>query len=337
VGAPEGPSVTIFRQVIYGLTEMGLEWKPLFESCGIDPDLTADSEARVTAEVFDRFWLKAAELTGDPCFGLHVGERLRPLAVNVVGYLLMSSQTVQEGLERVMSYQRLVFGRDFLALVGAGSSALIRLEPVGEDPLDEAAQTEFKAMIVLHFLDWITATEFRASEVRFRHPPAGTQAEYERVLKCPVRFRCEHSELVVSQASLNHPSLHANPEIVRIHQEYAERHLAELEDESITRKLKTFLMSHLDQGLWQLPKVARSLYMSPRTLQRRLAEEGHSFSETLDSLRRDLCLHHLEKPGMALAEIAYIAGFSDTSAFTRAVRRWTGQTPLEYRRSHAEQ
>jgi hypothetical protein len=82
---------------------MGLEWRPLFESCGIDPDLIANSEARVTAEVFDRFWLKAAELTGDPCFGLHVGERLRPFAVNLVGYLLMSSQTVQEGLESRLS------------------------------------------------------------------------------------------------------------------------------------------------------------------------------------------------------------------------------------------
>ena len=81
--------------------------------------------------------------------------------------------------------------------------------------------------------------------------------------------------------------------------------------------------------------VARALHMSRRTLQRRLDEEGTSYKATLDSLRRELCLQYLERPEIALAEIAHIGGFSDTSALTRAVRRWTGQTPLEYRRSHS--
>ena len=94
-------------------------------------------------------------------------------------------------------------------------------------------------------------------------------------------------------------------------------------------------MSLLDRGPCELPGVARSLYMSARTLQRRLAHEGTSFNVMLDSLRRDLSLHHLEQVDTALAEIAYVAGFSDSSAFSRAVRRWTGKTPLEYRRLHA--
>ena len=106
-------------------------------------------------------------------------------------------------------------------------------------------------------------------------------------------------------------------------------------DDSVIRKVKLLLMSRIDRGPCELAEVARSLYMSVRTLQRRLAKEASSFSATVDSLRRELCLHHLEKENSALAEIAYVAGFSDTSALTRAVRRWTGQTPLAFRRSHA--
>ena len=315
---------------------MGLEWRPLLESCGIDPDLIADVDARISADVFDRFWLRAAEQTDDPCFGLHVGERLHPVAVNINGYLLMSSPTVREGLERVVAYQRLVFGADWIEFVDRSPYALIRFGPADADLVDLAIQIEYRAVIVLKLLDWITAIDFRASETRFRHRPAGPRSEYERILNCPVKFQSKQSELVVPQSELDQPSIHANPDIARIHEEHAKRHLAELQDQSIARKVKTVLMSRLDCGPCELPEVARSLHMSRRTLQRRLDEEGTSYKATLDSLRQGLCLQYLERPNTALAEIAYITGFSDTSALTRAVRRWTGQTPLEYRRSHCD-
>ena len=94
----EGTCVTVFRPIVLGLTAMGLDSESFLESCGVDPELVSDSEARVPLEVFDRFWLLAAEQTKDPCFGLHLGDHLRPLAVNILGYLLMSSATVREGL-----------------------------------------------------------------------------------------------------------------------------------------------------------------------------------------------------------------------------------------------
>jgi AraC-like DNA-binding protein len=262
---------------------------------------------------------------------------LRPLAVNILGYLLMSSPMVREGLERALSYQRVVFGGQWIALIDRGASTLIRLDLTDIDPSHTAVETEYRAVIILKLLDWVTAIDFRVSEARFRHRPAGDRSEYERILNCPVKFQSTESELVVSRASLDQPSIHANPEIAVVHQQHAERHPADLEDQSVTRKVKTILMAQLDRGPSVLSEVACSLYMSPRTLQRRLAEEGTSFSETLDSLRRDLCLQHLERRGPALAEIAYVAGFSDDSAFNRAMRRWTGQTPLQYRRAHRNQ
>jgi AraC-like DNA-binding protein len=295
-----------------------------------------DPEARIPADVYHRFWPRAAEFTGDPCFGLHLGERLRPLANNIAVYLLMSSTTVREGIERATAYQRLVFDEDWHTLVDQGSSARLHLDYENRHPLEMAVEIEYRAMILVKFLDWITAIDFRASEVRFRHPPAGERSEYERIFGCAVKFACKESELLLSRSSLDQPSLHANPEIARLHQAYAECHLAKLEDRSVTRRVKEILMAQLERGPFHLSDVARSLYMSPRTLQRRLAQEGITYHGVLDSLRRDLCLQHLERPDTAMAEIAYVAGFSDTSAFSRAVRRWTGQTPLEYRRTHRE-
>jgi AraC-like DNA-binding protein len=334
LGKPDGPSVTVFRPIVHGLTALGLDWRSLLESCGIEPDLLGDPEARIPAEVFEHFWRRSAEITGDPCFGLHVGERVRPLAVNIIGYLLMSSDSVRHGLERVARFQRLVFNAEWIALVDQGSSTLIRFRFQETDAFGIAVRTEYMAALVLKFLDWITAAHIRPGEVRFRHPPAGERSEYERILGCPVKFQHTDSELVMPQVSLDEPSVYGNPEIARLHEEHAERHLAALEDQSITRKVKTILLSHLDRGPCELRDAARSLHMSPRTLQRRLADEGATYNDTLDAVRRELCLHHLESTHAALAEIAYIAGFSGESAFSRAVRRWTGQTPREYRQAH---
>lgn len=330
-----GPSVTVFRPIIHAITALGLEWRPLLESCEIDLELLADSEARIPAELFDQFWRRASELTGDPCFGLHVGEGIRPLAANILGYLLMSSPTVRDGLERVVRYQRLVFDAEWLSLLDRGASVLLRMKTSYADPLDIAVQAEYRTMIALKLIDWVTAVDFHAGEVRFSHAALGEHSEYERILRCPVKFQYKETELVLSKASLDQPSLHANPEIAQFHEEYAERHLTDMADRSVRRKVKECLMAVLDRGPCALPEVAQSLFMSARTLQRRLAAEGTSFQDVLDSLRRELSLHHLEKVDTALAEIAYVAGFSDTSAFSRAVRRWTGQTPLEYRRSRS--
>jgi AraC-like DNA-binding protein len=128
--------------------------------------------------------------------------------------------------------------------------------------------------------------------------------------------------------------LNANPEIARIHQEFAENQLAEFGEESVAHEVAKLLASLLEVGPLDLPTIAKRQHLSPRTLQRRLAEEGTTFQKILESLRRDLCLRHLKSARDPLSEIAYLAGFADASSFNRAVRRWTGQTPLRYRQTH---
>ncbi|MBK6533536.1 MAG: helix-turn-helix transcriptional regulator [Deltaproteobacteria bacterium] len=81
-----------------------------------------------------------------------------------------------------------------------------------------------------------------------------------------------------------------------------------------------------------LKRVAAQLRMSERSLQRRLADEGESFDAIVDALRRDLALRYLADPKIAVAEVAYLLGYSEPSPFHRAFKRWTGRTPAEARR-----
>jgi len=327
-------SVTLLRFISEGLGALGADWRAIFQSCGIDPAAIADSEARFARSSYDQLWPAAAKWTGDAGIGLHVGEQIHPHAVNILGYLLMSSATVGEGLERAIRYHRVITGENWIEIEKRPNSMLIRLIP-GNLPEDaRAPHTEYFALLLLKFLSWTTADDVQATEVHFTHSRLADEAEYQRALRCSVRFQCPENTVLLSGALVNRASMNANPEIARVHQEFAENQLAEFEEESVAHEVAKLLSSLLEVGPLDLSTIAKRQHVSPRTLQRRLAEEGTTFQKILESLRRDLCLRHLKSAHDPLSEIAYLAGFADASSFNRAVRRWTGQTPLRYRQTH---
>ena len=328
-------SVTLLRFVSEGLEALGADWRAIFQSCGIDPAAIADTEARFARSSYDQLWPAAAKWTGDAGIGLHVGEQIHPHAVNILGYLLMSSSTVGEGLERVIHYHRVITGENWIEVEKRPSSMLIRLIS-GQLPEEaRALHTEYIALLLLKLLSWITGDDVRATEVRFTHPRLADEGEYQRALQCSVRFQCPENTLLLSGADVVRPSLNANPEIARIHQEFAEHQLSEFGEESVAHEVSRHLAALLEVGPCDLPTIAKRQHMSPRTLQRRLADENTTFLKILESLRRNLCLQHLKRAHVPLSEIAYLAGFADASSFNRAVRRWTGQTPLRYRQTHS--
>jgi AraC-like DNA-binding protein len=313
------------------LGELGADWEGILGECQIDPASLLDPEARILQSQFDHVWVTAAEKTGDPGIGLHAGERARPRAVNVFGYLALSSSTLAEGVERVARYQRLVWGRDFIALHEEAGVAHIELA-TGEPSEDaRAIRAEYTAMLVLAFLAWVADRPVLPLEVSFAHGARGPLEDYARALRCPVKFDADHSEMIFARSALDLPSAHANPSVAQLTDAFAARLLAELPTGGTVAHTRRALAALLDSGEGDVRRVSRRLGMSARTLQRRLAEEGQSFRGVLDSLRRELAEEHLRQRRASIAETAHLTGFSEVSAFARAVRRWFGCTPRELR------
>jgi AraC-like DNA-binding protein len=140
-----------------------------------------------------------------------------------------------------------------------------------------------------------------------------------------VKFGAGQSELVLAAETLGRPSVHADPALV------AEGLLARERVPEFTRRVRRTLVERLESEAQDLAAVARRLGMSARSLQRRLAEEETSFRQVLDGVRRELARHHLERRATPIEAVAYLTGFSEVSAFTRAVRRWFGRTPARLR------
>jgi AraC-like DNA-binding protein len=325
-------SATTLRLLTAALEDLGEDWRPILRACNIDPACIEDPEARIAQERFDSVWKAASTIANDPCIGLHAGERIHPRAVNLFGYLMLSSATLGDGIQRVARYQDVLTGQPWLRLVeGEAPSTRICVGIVHADPDSRAIHAEYVAALLLQVMNWVSEQPIEPLAVRFSHAARADVEEYRRVLRGSVYFGSERSEMTFAPGVLELPSQHANARFARLHEQYAAELLASQRDTSVAERVRKQLASGLESGPPDRSSVARSLGLSDRSLQRRLRDEGTKFRSVLDEWRKDLARQQLQQHDLPVAEVAYLTGFSEVSSFTRAVRRWFGCTPRQLR------
>ena len=187
-------------------------------------------------------------------------------------------------------------------------------------------------LVIWHRLgSWLIGQRIRLEQATFSYakPPHG--AEYDLLFPCPLVFSTEQSSLLFHSRYLSMPLLQDE----RTLKHFLERSPADLlsrpdDGDSLSSRLRRLLSR--DSAHWpDLEAVAAHLHISPQTLRRHLREEGTSFQELKDQLRRDIAIYHLGRADLSLQQIAEQLGFSEPSAFHRAFKKWTGLTPGAYR------
>ena len=133
---------------------------------------------------------------------------------------------------------------------------------------------------------------------------------------------------------MSRPLEGAHPALAQHNEQILSGYLARLDKDNIVAQLKALLPDCLPHGEPPQTQVAQRLHVSTRTLQRRLQEQGTRFSEVLDQVRHELALSYLAQPHYTVNEVAFLLGFADNSNFTRAFKRWTGQSPSQHRQTN---
>ena len=303
---------------------------------GVLPTLVTDPDARVEHSVVASAWDTLADVSGEPHLGLFAVSLLDAAPVDLVDLALQHARDLRGLLDCFSRFQRLYHDANDCTqhIEGDQAVSVFSLRP-------EAARSRHLCEFVLG--NWtrkarrILGDCFVLTEVRLRDSGAEPPALFRQIFgAAPVRFGAGVDALVYSASLLDAPVAGADEALRALLEKQLERTLASrAPDAAFLDVARHRLRVALTQGGIDAEQLARALAVSTRSLQRRLAELGTTFSDLLDEVRRDLALGHLEHPDVSVTEVAFLLGFSDLSSFSRAFRRWTGKSPAEHRRKHA--
>jgi AraC-like DNA-binding protein len=331
-------SVAYLQGLLDYLAQQGIAAAPLLAQVQLPASILAQREQRISASVYLQLFEQGLALSGDSNFGLHLGEAVRPGYYGVLGYLIMSCATLADALHRQARYAELVgsLGRvelnDEPPQAGLEAQVAHSWQPLLPQLQRHASEEMLAAWLT--FGHWISGLDLAPTEVRFQHPAPADISEHQRIFRCPLRFEQADNALVFPKRLLNTPLGQADGQMRGMLDAYADRQLAELKQgDSLLVRARELLAAQLVTGPVNLPRLAHALALSPRTLQRRLGAAGLSFSQLLDDTREPLARHYLGDASLELADIAFLLGFSEAGSLARAFRRWTGQSPGDYRRS----
>lgn len=320
------------RALCKTLTGRGIDPAPLLAEAGLDAPKRDDPGERYPLEKTTKLWRLAVAATGDEALGLAMAANVGPTSLHALGYALLASATLHEAIDRVIRYFRVVADVAELELQDAGDGYrfVMHIGDRGPQPAPEAVEG-FVYALLLFCRQRLERPALAPRELRLRRPPPAQPAPFLAAFGTQIAFGADENIMVFDREDLDQPLEGANPELARINDEVIERYLARHDRDDVINRVRAKLSELLPLGEPSQEKVAAALHTTPRNLQRKLAQEGTSYSEILADTRRKLAESYLDARRHSVSEVAFMLGFADLSAFTRAFRRWHGMAPSEWR------
>jgi AraC-like DNA-binding protein len=325
-------ATTSSRALLSACAKLGMDIAALLGAAGLDAAQVNDPDGRLPGEAVAALWRAAFERSGDPSIGLRVAMAVPFGSYRVIDFLAASAPTVGEGMVRVARYFPLINSSLEWTISEEGSAVRMSLGNPSDPRGLPSPYAEYALAVTILHCRAASGFAWPLLDVSFAFRAPPDTVEHEHAFGCTVRFDQPHNEFRIARAAWNLASQAASTDLLRTLEQHADHLIAELrEDTLIAVRVARLLAEELRGGDPSLVQVARRLAMSPRTLQRRLELEDTSFAEVLDRTRRHLARAYVKEQDLALTEVAYLLGFSEASAFTRAFQRWYGVAPSTYR------
>jgi AraC-like DNA-binding protein len=314
------------------MQKMGLDAASIFASVNL-PNQPPDKNIRRDNSTQQRFWTAAEEISQDTDIGLHVGKQMPPFRGLVIEYLFLSSSTFGEGLQRALRYQALLTDVFSLSLTINEDKAILS---GFEHPVRH--YLECGIGVFLNFFKYITNNEFRPTHITLPYQQGASPETYQEMWECPVILDQTKGTIVFPSVLLNKTSPAAEPELLKIHENLAEQQLLNLEKHQLIHAIERLLSNGLlESGQFDQKLIAEQLNRNPRTLRADLQAINTNYEKILNQHREKLARRLLANTQETIDQIVYLTGFSEPSAFTRAFKRWTNETPIAYRHRKQKQ
>jgi len=314
--------------------EHGADRAQLLASAGLAAaDLTC-ADAQLNTQQFNTLVNEAKQQTGQPALCLYFGEHLTLTSHGVLGYALMSCRNIQQALDLLIKYHRLLLNDISLSVTQGKEQVVLEYDHRRPSLIGHSEDCElFFAGLISSIKHLLHRPDFTC-EVYLDYPAPSYVARYHELLGPAIYFDSGHCQVSFSAHWLELQPVFANPVMLTLYEQQCEQLLQRMEQGAgLEEKVRQYLVS--SRNFASLQQTAEHFNMSQRTFRRRLDEEGSAFQDILDKVRQQLAEAYLSDSSLSIQHTAELLGFHDVSNFRRAFIRWTGLSPTQYKRQKA--
>lgn len=322
---------TFILPVAQALRLQGVDPLAVTEEVGIDAAKAANPDWRIPQQTFDALMACCVELTGDEAFGLLAAEQLQPQVLHGLGLAWLASDTVYDGLVRLVRFGKLVSTALDMHLQEERDLVHIYLRREARDGDQAFAGRDYGVGIVTRMCRLALGDFLAPVAVQLERPLPREPERWEYQLSSRIEFDCETTRISWSRADIMERLVTGDPSLARVNDEQTQAYLDSFLAQTTARKVVDRIIQRLPDGPPSQQQIADAMHVSNRTLQRKLKEEGTSFMHLLRDTRLQLACKYLRQPNRSVVETSYLLGFSEPSTFSRAFKRWTGVAPAAFR------
>jgi AraC-like DNA-binding protein len=310
----------------------GVDVDGLLRKAGLSNQQIDNPRIRLAVKAQIQFLDLAARALKDDCLGFHLAQKFDLRTIGLLHYVLASSETLDEALQRAARYSAIV-NEGITLRFHEGENLGLRFQYAGVARHTDRHQIEFGVTTLVRICRQLTNRHLSTNRVTFTHQRKKEVTEFKTFFGSDVAFGAAADELAFSSSIKGMPIIGADPYLNDMLVEYCEEAISAraAKRNSFRSNVENAIALLLPHGQARAGTVARKLGVSRRTLARRLASEKLTFAEVVQRLKSDLARRHLADDSLSISEIAWLLGYQDVSAFTHAFKRWTGEAPRRAR------
>lgn len=325
------PSVSsLWRQI----EDYGIDPAPLFKKHGVQAFTPFDPNTRFSSTKLNAIMTEAAEQSGDLFFGLKEASYFLPSHIGPLGFAWLASTSLRSAVERLQRYIKVIHENIEITIKEERTALIVRMHsealPGDYFPRDSGA-----VAILTRMCRFIAGDQWNPTQVTLAHPAPADTSYYFQLFCCPVEFDAAYNSIHIDRQQAEKHLTGANKQLAQLNDHMVVRYLACKSRGDIVSQVKNAILENLGEGGICESVVAESLHMSTRNLHRKLSSLHTSFKTLLLETRSELAAQYISDASLTLTEISYMLGFSEISSFSRAYKRWTGQSPSAARKSQS--
>lgn len=311
------------------LDHYGLDKISIAKKAGIDVGRAYKPDDRVGTVHIQKAWKIAQQQSADDCIGLTYAKFIQPAALSGLGLAWITSDSLKDSIRRLVRFQHALTTAADISFNELDDCYQIIIRSNLKHPVNVSIDATVASLYQMCRITY--GPELVPERVCIAHARPGCASEFDSFFGVHVEFDSNENQIIFSKNAFERSLATSNPDLARMNDQIVIDYLKQFDKKNISMQVRAHIIEELNCGVPHQEKIADVLNLSLRNLQRKLKDEGTCYKDILDETRTELAMQYLRGSDRSIIEIGFLLGFSESSNFSRAFRRWTGQTPQEYR------